>query len=251
VLLPANKSDAALLELQLDRSNVAQSSSSCNGPGGTTQLEVAVGRAPQQAKDQHGIYCLTCCHENCACSFEMHRHESITGHVLLALVLAFALGCNFYFNDVMCILRSHIRAQGGRDLTSALVALLGSLEVESELAACIRAALPVVEVISKDFATFAVSSTGPKITVAPGTDRAPSSPADFDISCLVLRLLERTHQTGQLRSLVGAIPALHAFLHQCNFGAYATPNAGAGHEYSRCYAVRMLCVMFESFWLVK
>jgi hypothetical protein len=210
-------------------------SSSCSNSDRSSQFQAAENRAPQDYKDQHGVYACTCGHECCICAYEMHRPESISSHVVLALVIAFALGCNIYFNDVMCILRAHVKAQKGRELQMALSALVETMG-NTELATMVSNEVPILlTVVGDEGATFTVRSSSVArncLTDAePDQGSAPSLPSHFGVSVLIQRLVHRANQTGQLAMLLGAIPSLHAYLHQCSLGAFATPGAGAGHEY--------------------
>ena len=68
----------------------------------------------------------------------MQRHSN----TLPCVAIAFALDCEYYFNDVMCILRARIKARGGRSLDAALAAVVASLG-DNALADELKRRMPV------------------------------------------------------------------------------------------------------------
>jgi hypothetical protein len=236
VLWQPSVTEPMLMKLQ----RTSTESSSCSGPGGSARFQAAEGKGANQAKDLYGIYTIACGHESCVAALEMSSNEKISSHVVLAMAIAYAMGCEYYFNDVMCILRAHVAAQGGRSLDEAFASLLLTLPALSPLAEVLKARFPItLESLDNEIAQFTIrcrqeSVSGPAAATPQGHVYvvAPSTPSDFDVEKLIMRLLQRACSTGKSRVLFGAIPSLHAYLHQCNLGAYATPGAGAGHEYS-------------------
>lgn len=247
VLASPAVTEAAVEALQMPRAD-REPSPTCCGTAGNVHFKAAEGRGARQPICQHGVYACTCSHGCCEIAFEMHRPESISGHQLLGLIFAIAKGCAFFLNDVMCILRAHIQAQAGqqRDLAKALLAILTVDSAESSSAAAssfpsvsLRLAVdPAVVGRLAEFVLECVPSSGtPLPRASPGASAGgvPRHPSDYDLSQLVWRLLERAlHDPVLYNKIVGAIPAFHAFLHQCAayLGAYATPGVGSGHELS-------------------
>ena len=104
ILAPADRTSASLEELQMPGTSAASRAatiSSCDGPGKTARMKAAVERAARTPLDQHGIYPIACGHDRCITAIEMDSPESIRGTVLLGMLLVFALGGIFVYNDIM------------------------------------------------------------------------------------------------------------------------------------------------------
>lgn len=246
VLAPVAQTDRAVKALRIARDTSDMPSSGCGGEKGTARFKAAECRPSRKPLSQHGMYACTCGHGCCEIAFEMHEPESITGHALLALVFAFAKGCRFLLNDIMCILRAHIAKYGTRSLQGALQALAVDSFADDDDAT--DGSIPDVKLQLRDgvsrlaeFVLTCDSVDSAKPSAGSSAGSVPSQPSDYDLGMLVRRLVERassvsaSSDTGtQSNSIEGAVPMFHAELHDCwpVLGAYAVPGVGAGHEVS-------------------
>ena len=175
VLLPATRTAPAVSALRLSESS--RPIGSC----GDARMQAGAERGARNPLDQHGAYAMSCSHLSALAVIEMNCPESISGHVCLAVLIAFAMGCLFFYGDTMCIFQRHIEAQrGGRSLGSPLRALCGAADTTSE-----RVSPDVDAAVSAD--DFSHGGNAAVDAVRSAIDAsilsAAKAPASFTVQC--------------------------------------------------------------------
>jgi len=260
VFLNSERTEAALRNLH-SSGNDPSPGNGCIGPAGSSHWKAAAGGSARHRIDQHGAYLVVCSHEKAHAAFPLKRPETIRGHHVLALAVAFALFCKGFHDDVTCILQKSVGAgpSGRRDVSRTLQTLFcddkpdhGDCDASSVANVSDAQAYPVVLKLANMFADFVFCTAeedeplADDVTRPEGVD-LPTVAADFDLPRLGIRLLRRAKSRDN--TITASVPALHAYGHQCSshLGAWSTPGVGNGSEWiERCFAQVLLVVMHRA-----